>query len=40
MEAILLILGFFAYVAFIGITFYLCCKSANEVDSDDENFLK
>lgn len=31
-------LGFIAYAALIGLIFYFCCKAANEVDPDDENF--
>jgi hypothetical protein len=31
-------LGIIAYTAFIGIIFYFCCKAANEIDKDDENF--
>ena len=38
MEAILLILGFIAYAALIGLIFYVRCNAANEVDSNDDNF--
>lgn len=38
MEAILLLLGFIAYAALIGLIFYVCCKAANEADFNDDNF--
>lgn len=38
MEIVYAILGFLAYTIFIGAVFYFCCKAANEVDPNDENF--
>lgn len=35
MNTLLLIPAFIAYVIFIALVFYICCKAANELESDD-----